>query len=190
MIVNFFLWLLLIIVVANSALIGMWGISSLIGAYYGAPMVSSSKKIAKLLSDNINLEKGDIILDIGCGIGGFLIPTLKQEPSIKAIGVDISKYFLIITRIRSIFSRSSNRLTLRKMKLENIHLLPEKDKIKVIYLYLLPNLLQKSKKYLIENFSEEVIVITNGFSFFEKDKKRYSNGKEGLYIYTIKELKI
>lgn len=184
--------ILFLIMVLLILLLFIWlSMGVLHGAYHGAPMVSTKKIVVDRVLEQVDWQDGDLVLDIGCGSGSFLVNILKNKYEVRGLGIDISLIFLIIARLRGIFYGVTDRLALKRMSLFNIAELKEKDEVKVIVLYLLPELLQKLRPLLIDNFREDTMVISHGFSILNDDEFKVSLGDSGrIFVYRVSDLKI
>lgn len=62
------------------------------GGVSAAPWVPTRKRDREHLLSQLKFEPGQIVYDLGCGDGSVLFAIAKQQPSIKAIGLEISLF--------------------------------------------------------------------------------------------------
>lgn len=65
---------------------------------------STPKSISSLAIEILELQKNDIVLDLGSGVNSFLIQAVESTEAVKAYGVEINTENLIVANIRSLIA--------------------------------------------------------------------------------------
>jgi SAM-dependent methyltransferase len=76
-----------------------------------------SKQLAPLFVDFVGVDKGDRVLDVGCGTGSLVLTLARMTEAAQIVGVDPSKGFLEIARSRE----SDPRLTFELGDAQSMH---------------------------------------------------------------------
>lgn len=145
--------LLFIILAIISLGLLLWQISNMVSVFYGSPYVMADKKVISEALRLAKLKKGETFYDLGCGRGDVLIEAAKIGA--KAIGFEISPYYYLLAKLKTSiwriyypFTRSSKkmasnnifeRISIRHKNIYSINL----AKADVVYVYLLPKMLEK-----------------------------------------------
>ncbi len=122
----------------------------------GSPYVPTKIKQVKLILEEARLKKNQVFLELGCG-DGRLVRTAVKNYQVKGIGVEINPLLLIWDRILSNF---------QKINVDFYHLdiikerLPKAD---VIYIFLMPKLIEKITFKLTSQLNQGALIISHGF---------------------------
>lgn len=169
--------IILVVLLVLSLTIFIWQISNLISIIFGSPFVSANILVMKKAIEKADLKKGDLFFELGCGLGYSLIET--QKYGVKAVGLEISPLFYLISRIKTFGFKNI------QIKMKNIFTSDLSD-ADCIYCYLLPELLEKLvpkfKKEL--KFGTKIISIgfpIKGFKLWEK----FLIDNQKVFIYKL-----
>jgi len=161
-------WLILALLVFSS--------SKFLPEFAGCRWVPSRTTAVKKMLDIANLKPGDCVYDLGSGDGRIIIGAAKRDA--HAIGIEIDPLKCILTWLRI----KKNKLTNAKIKWGNFFKVDFKD-ADVVFLYLLPETLQKMEKSL-KKLKKGSRIVSHGFKF-NGLKQIKSLEKEQIYLYKI-----
>lgn len=139
--------------------------SLLYSEIYGAPWVRTPQKNLDTILEKVNIPKNSTIIELGCGTGVVLRALCKKSGS-HGIGVDINPLLIWVAGILSKFEKNSNV----KFVTKNIYDYPL-HKSSVIYLFLMPKMLEKLRPKLENELQKGAIIISLGFKIPGWDKK-------------------
>jgi SAM-dependent methyltransferase len=146
-----------------------------------APYVPSSKKILDRLLAELKLKPDQIVYDLGCGDGRFLIRSEKKF-GIKGIGYELAPLPFVLAKILQFFSRSKSRIILGNFFKANLR---DAD---VIFCYLFPEIVSKVYQKAKQECRPGTVLISNTFSAqdIKPTKVLYDqNQKPQIYFYQI-----
>ena len=64
-------------------------------------ILPSSRELAKLMADDLRLEKADLVVDVGAGTGAFTAEALRRvRPEAKVMAVEINRHFARVLKKR------------------------------------------------------------------------------------------
>jgi SAM-dependent methyltransferase len=149
-----------------------------------------SNKLYKQAIKYLEIQKGDKVIDIGCGDGRVLRYAAKKYPEAQFLGIDRNPLLIGYAKFLSIFKPRKNL----KFKRANIHDfdISEFDKI---YLYLLPNIVQEVLEEKRDQLKEGCIVLSFHYPFSKKFfginnivkyHVKYSNKEENIFKWVNK----
>lgn len=106
--------------------------------------------------ENIDLKKGQQVVDLGCGDGRILISVLKKFDGVIATGYEINFFPYLIAKIRSFFYKdlTIKRKNFLKADLKNVD---------VIFCYLFPDLMKDVAMLLSSNHKKGALLISFNF---------------------------
>ncbi|MEI8061191.1 MAG: methyltransferase domain-containing protein [Candidatus Berkelbacteria bacterium] len=136
-----------------------WVSSHLYSSIFHVPYVNSSDKAIHDALKLAGLNKGETLLDLGCGRGDALIIAARDFGA-KAVGYEISPLPFLIARIKT--------LKYPKIKVYCRDLRRANDDIKkadVIYLYLLNSVLDKIEDQIFANCKTNARIVSLAFKF-------------------------
>lgn len=139
-----------------------WQGSFLYACIIGSPVVYSSKQAVLDCFKLAGTNKGDLVIDLGCGNGGTLITSVKKFGA-RGIGVDRSFFCYLHSKINVFISGESKNIQIiwgNFSKAEEYL-----KKADVVYLYLLNTALEKIEKWFFESIGEKTKVVSLAFSF-------------------------
>src|SRR3989344_8206267 len=80
-----------------------------------APWWRTNRKTARAICRLAEISKDDIVYDLGCGDGTFII-TKAKEFGAKAVGIEIEPTRFLISKIRIIFNGLSSKVTVKRKR--------------------------------------------------------------------------
>lgn len=177
----FYLFLLLIefIIVL---MVATYMVSLLYSSISGAPYVPSSNKDVEETLSQANLKKGQVILELGSG-DGRVISFAVQKYHVKGLGIEISPFLVFYSRLLAKFKK----IRYIEFKRENIYK-SDLSKADVIYMFLMPKMLEKLSTALKTQTKKGTLIISHGFKIpnFEKNlTKTISRKLFPSYLYKI-----
>ncbi len=150
----------------------------------GVPYVTSGKECYNEIFNRTVSVSGATVYDLGCGNGEFLFEAARYGAK-KCIGYELSFFPFLLGFIRSIF-QGEGRVNIYWGDFMKADL----SKANIIYLYLVPRVINKIYNKIIKEVSPGTIIIIKGSSLLNHepdDKIIFNNLKNyGLYIYKIK----
>lgn len=163
-----------------------WQLSLLFSSIVGAPTVYANSKAIIDAYKLAGLEKGETVLDLGCGNAKSLLLAAKVFGA-KGIGVEISPYCYLKSKWNVFWAGESGNIKIYLSDIKkSFNLISEAD---VVYLYLLNSVLEKIESEIFDNIKAKTRVVTLAFKFknaVPKKNMRTNNlGREtGIYLYT------
>lgn len=149
--------IILILLIVFFAFFSIYIVLLIYSAIYGSLYVPTNKKLINSILKQADLKKGQKFLDLGCGDGRVVRLAVRQY-QVKGIGVDVnillifwSHFLAKIQRIPDIEFRHMNILS------ESI---PSAD---VIYIFLMPQLIDKISAKLKYRLNQGGLIISHGF---------------------------
>ncbi|KKR06172.1 MAG: hypothetical protein UT34_C0001G0212 [candidate division WS6 bacterium GW2011_GWF2_39_15] len=135
-----------------------------ITSFFLVPIYFTPVKLLKEISQIINPQNGDNVVDLGSGDGRILF-SLSDIAKIKAYGYDISPIMIIFSKIRMIYTLRLNRdITFDVMSIFDIPL----KKFDIVYC----NLNSKVMQILGKKFEKELKGTTVYSYNYEIEKKK------------------
>src|SRR3989339_1379897 len=134
-------------------------VSFLIPAVSLAPWLPMWKKDLPRVFALAKLQPKQVFYDLGCGDGRTVFYAAKQEPTIKALGIELSLPMFLICQLKRLFSAQKNTKFLLKNALKQN--LSDAD---VVFIYALPdNLKKKVVSKLKQEMKKGSMVISYAF---------------------------
>lgn len=145
------------------------------------PYVPSSKARLKHIFQKFRFKKNQIIYDLGCGDGRFLIQAERQF-GIHGIGYEIAPLPYLIAIIYRLLSRSKVQIRFGNFFKADLH---DAD---IIFCYLYPGIIEKVYKKISQECRPGTKLISNTFSIknLQPIEIYYDSKKRPeIYIYQI-----
>ena len=149
------------------------------------PYVPTPQEVVDEMLKLANIQKGDILYDLGCGDGRIVI-TAAKEYGIEAAGIDIDP-----ERIEESNQNAAKAGVSNKVKFIEADLFAaDISRASVVTLYLLHSVNLKLKPKLLKELKPGTRVVSNTFSMddWEPKKKIQAQGRT-LYLWVIPEKK-
>lgn len=147
-----------------------------IGFFYKVPYVPSTKAQIRKMIEAADIKAGEHIADLGCGDGKILFMAEKYSKGVSFTGYEIAPMPILFFYMKKIFNRSKASLKTMDFMKEDY------SKYSVIFLYLLPEAMDKLLPKFEKELPKGARVISNVFTFKNKkpsmvidaDKKMHS----------------
>ena len=165
----------------------LWQISLVISVIFGAPTVHTQRSAIIKAYELADLKKNETVLDLGCSDARALIYGAKEFGA-KGIGVEISPFYYLMARLKVILSGQHGQI---KIVFGNLKRHGELIKrCDVVYLYLLPKLLDEIEQEVFSQLKKNARVVTVGFNFKNKRAKSQETAlnhgrKTKIYLYRV-----
>ena len=140
----------------------IWQISLLVALVSGAPVVYTNKRPLEQALDLAQMKAGDIFVDLGCGNGRSLILAAKKYGA-RCIGVERSPLFYLHSLINIYLSGQAKNITVVLGDFKKVQ--PWIKKSRVIYVYLLNNVMAGIEGWLFSNINPNTIIVSMSFEF-------------------------
>ena len=143
--------------------------------FFGAPYLPTRQRQALQAIKLLNLKKGELLVDLGCGDGAVLIQAAKL--GIRGIGYEINPYIYIIAKIRTWKYRKFVTIKMKNFWDETIP--PE---TKGVFVFLLDKYMERLNLKLTRDLKPKTRLVS--YSFEIPNKKIHKTVNEmHLYIY-------
>lgn len=131
--------------------------SGIIGDYYGAPYLRSSKHRIAAMVASANITPGVRVVDLGSGDGSILLAAARLGA--LATGVEVNPFLCLYTRMRA---RLSGMEALVRVVTGNLNTFSLQN-ADIIFTYLLPPLMHKVAKKFASEAPAGSLLISNSF---------------------------
>lgn len=149
--------------------------------FYGyAPFISTKSQIIEKILNEINLQPGDKVYELGCGRAGFLRAVCDKFPEIEAIGVENAPwpYFLASIQV----AMSNKKIKIIKKDLFKINL----NNADLIYCYLNVEMMEKLKEKFNKECKSGATIISYQFPLHGLNPiKKIQFKKDNIYFYKV-----
>ena len=132
-------------------------LSCLYSTWRGSPYVpTDNSKLARIL-EKAHLKRGQLFIDLGCG-DGRIAHMAARKYHLRAVGIDVNPFLIFVARLIG-----------RLRKLNNTHFICQDifstdiSKADVIYIFLMPNLINKLQTKIKSDTKRGAMVISHGF---------------------------
>ena len=151
---------------------------------FTAPWVPSSKKDVFNILEAATIKEGDVIYDLGSGDGRIIINAAKKYPIKKAIGIEISPFFYLISWLQILLAGLGSKV---KVKLANFYKVNLSD-ANVVICYLFPKEMKKLADKFQKELKPDTRVVSLAFPIVNWQPEkiiRPSSGFKSIFIYKI-----
>jgi SAM-dependent methyltransferase len=131
----------------------------------GSPYVPTKRKILQDILKKSGLKKGETFIDIGCG-DGRVVEIAAELFQANAVGIDINPLLIWRARFRALLKPQSNRVGYSVANINNYDF----KKFKVIYVFLMPELIDKISHKLEKAVLNKSTIISHGFKVNRLEK--------------------
>ncbi|OGK24898.1 hypothetical protein A3A46_01805 [Candidatus Roizmanbacteria bacterium RIFCSPLOWO2_01_FULL_37_13] len=136
-------------------------ISFIYSSLKGSPYVPTRQKEVDIILKTANLKSKQIFLELGCG-DGRVCRRAASLYGVKTIGVDVNplliRYARFLAKIKSV-----NNTDFRTQNIFDTDL----SKVDVVYLFLMPKLIELIVPKLEKEIKKKALVISHGFKIVE-----------------------
>lgn len=165
-----------------------WQGSLLLATIWGAPTVYANREAILAGLKLANLQKGDLIVDLGCGDGRALILAANKF-GVKGVGVDRSFYCYLLASLRVLLSGEKKRVKIIWGDFKKAE--PYLKKADAVYLYLLISVMKQIEPWLFSLLKPEAKVVSLSFKFpnrkIVKSAPTRNLGRQAeVYLYKVK----
>jgi len=149
-----------------------------------------SNRLYKKAIEHLEISEGDKVLDIGSGDGRVLIYVSKKYPNTKFVGVE-KNFFLVLYSNFLKFTLGRSNLSFYNINAHDFDI----SRFNKIYLYLLPEFIDKIILKNIENIKLGTIILSFHYPFGKefnsinnpiKYPVKYGNREDNIYKYIKK----
>lgn len=144
-----------------------------------SPWWRTNKKTARKICRLAQISSKDIIYDLGCGDGSFIIVASKEYGA-RCVGIEIDPVRFLITKIRVSFNNLSTKISVRKKNFFNEKL----SGATVVSMYLVPRVLKKITPKLVKELRPNAKIISYKYKM-ELPIIKYDQKNE-IYIHRTK----
>jgi hypothetical protein len=145
-----------------------------------APMIPSHRGVLKMLADNIRVNAGDKVYELGCGDAGFLRALEQKYPQATFIGIENNFLSVLVTKMQLAVKKS--KIMIRQ---ENIFTADFRD-ADLIYCYLGTSMTPKLGPIIKANCKPGTQLISLSFAFptLTPDKIETAEDRK-IFFYTL-----
>jgi len=149
------------------------------GGLSAAPWLPTFNKDIKRILELVDIKKGDVFYDLGCGDGRVL--RLASSQGAEAIGFEVSLLPFVIAHIKKIFTK--DKFTIKFKSFWDVDL----QDADIVYIYLLPKSYPKLKEKLKKELKKGTKIITSTWKIEGWDIKKTNKkiGSSSFYLYEI-----
>ncbi|MGL5830901.1 MAG: hypothetical protein ACRCZE_02005 [Candidatus Altimarinota bacterium] len=142
------------------------------------PYVPSRKNVIDKVLEEFTLKKDELIYDLGCGDGRFLMAAEKKYQTIGK-GFELAPLPYLIAQFTKLIKRSRNQFFLKDFYRHSL------SDSKLIYCYLYPNVLAQVYQKFIQETAPGSILISNSFPVknITPSKIINSSNSNKIYVY-------
>lgn len=167
--------------VASAIVVAFVGVILLFGfvVWVGPPYIPTLQKQIEHALDVLQVEKGQMLLELGSGDGRVALAAAKR--GIHVVGIEINPLLVLYSRI---ITWRYRRFVL--IKWGNIWRNKWPEDVDVIYTFLLDKYMKKLDKKITQTYSHRSIRLAS-FAFEVPNKKAVSESS-GIYVYVYPKL--
>ena len=145
----------------------------------GAPILNTSSKRIKQIIKSADVKNGDIIYELGSGMGNMAL-AFSENPSVKAVGFELSPIFYFVSLVRKWLSKRKNV----DFRLKNFYK-TDLGEATIVYFYLMPKSIEKIKAKLDKELRSGAKIISFGFPIKEWNAEKIIRGENlpSVYFY-------
>lgn len=142
--------------------------------FFGAPYLPTLKKQQEMALDMLNLKPGQVVYDLGCGDGRFLVAAAKR--GIKGVGYELNPFVAIIAWINT--RRYSKQIKIKWGNFWQADITGADG----IYVFLLDRFMTRLDQKVSTEKTHPVVLVSHAFKIPDK-KIDQKNGALLLYKY-------
>lgn len=156
-------YILLIFELLIAVGVTIYAAGHLYSSVMGAPYVPTKMRIVDEILGEAQLKKGQTFIELGSGDGRVVLRAVERY-GVYGVGVDINPLLVFLARLNA----RMQRLNQVEFLVKNIYEVDLK-KADVIYLFLMPPMLEKLAPTLTHHIKPGALVISHGFRLPELD---------------------
>ncbi|MEI7511387.1 MAG: 50S ribosomal protein L11 methyltransferase [Candidatus Peregrinibacteria bacterium] len=153
---DFFIFLILFLIVSLNILVFLGFIGFFSGAVAGAPFVPSGPKTVQRMIAFAHIKPGEKVYDLGCGDGRIVFAATKMGA--HAVGVEISIFVYCLALIRKKFFHVQGEIRHESLWDTDI------SDADIIFVYLLPEMMKRFGAEKIPTLKKGARIISHGFA--------------------------
>lgn len=170
-------WLVILIFVLAASATAAWA------TWRAAPFVPTRQRDVERMVRLANMQADDLLYDLGCGDGRFLITAVRQTGG-RAIGFEISLLPYVVAKLRLALSRMDNQASVRWQDFLQIDL----SAATVIVCFLTPGAMKKLAPKLRQELRPGTRIVSYAFALPDwrpviKDKPDI--GTPAAWVYQV-----
>jgi len=147
------------------------------------PYVASKPEVVQAMLTIANVNKDDIIYDLGCGDGRIVI-TAAKEYGATGVGVDIDPKRIEEANANAVKEGLTDKVKFIEQDLFDVDF----SDASVVTLYLLPYLNLKLRPKLLAQLKPGTRIVSNEFDMGDwKPEKQIKVGESTIYFWTVPE---
>lgn len=127
--------------------------------FSAAPWVPAFKKDLLVAIRQADIKPGEIVCDLGCGDGRFLLLAARNTPARKVIGYEISFLPWLMSLVAALFSGALKRISVKFANFFTTDL----SKADVVYCFLTPPAMKKLEPKLKKELKSGARLISYSF---------------------------
>lgn len=148
----------------------------------GAPWVPTFKKTALASIKLAKIRPGEVVYDLGCGDGRWLLAAARLTPGKKFVGYEISVLPFVLAKFRQLFSSERDRIQIKFRNFFNEDL----AQADVIYCFGLPGVLKKLEPKLKQELKPGARLVSHSFRMPHQQPERIlrlSPKSSAIFLY-------
>lgn len=126
----------------------------------GVPFVKTPKKVMEKILEEAKIKPTDIVYDLGCGDGQFLIETEKRY-GCKTIGYELSPIAYFLAKINIKVNKAKTKIFYKNFYKEDL------SNANVVFCFLIDSVMPKVEKQLAQQLKPGAQVISFAFPIKE-----------------------
>jgi len=146
--------------------------------FKGGPFVPSSNKRMQVMIRLANIKPTDRVVDLGSGEGKFLVEAIRAGAQ-SAEGYEIHPGLVVYSRLRAKKNKMQNKIRIHQQSFWKADV----SNATIVFLYQLPDSMQKLQDKLQKELPIGARVISNTFSFPTWPS---SKQEDNIYVYEKK----
>jgi predicted RNA methylase len=143
--------------------------------FLAAPFVPTSRKTVRKMIEAAELDKKDIVYDLGSGDGRLVIAAARKKVK-KAVGFEINPLLNIYASIKAKILRLKNTTFITR-SIWNSDL----SKCNKLFVYLMPNSMNRLESKILSEMKEGSYIISHSFRFPNMEPIREIDDKVRVY---------
>ncbi|MCX6732756.1 MAG: hypothetical protein NTV98_04405 [Candidatus Roizmanbacteria bacterium] len=146
--------------------VAVYGFGLIFSSLKGAPYVPTSKKQLEKIFKNISLKKDDVFVELGSG-DGRLVRYAITKYKVQGIGIEINPLLVWWSQLLAKRDGSIRKVQFIRKNIFDYSL----TKVDYLYIFLMPELIQKLLPKFKKELKKGVIIISHGFKIIGFEKK-------------------